>query len=233
MAYFQLEVCSFVSISFLSFYWIDFIVFSQPEACSSVSISFLPFCWIWDLCFLSAGGLSVSISLLPFCWIEFTAVFQLEACSSVSISFLPFCWIEFVAIFQLEAISSVSNSFLPFPSIESITNRNLPPAAVSYLTSKFSFGFFLSLEDYILTFDLGKRWCFPSTRSLFDREHFLSSILLSWVHCFLSNRSLFVCCLSARSLFVREHMFWVHNKSKPPTRRGFVFDVIRCRTQCP
>ena len=45
-----------------------------------------------------------------------------------------------------------------------------------------------------------------SARSLFAREHFLSSILLNWVHCFLSARSLFVRAHFLSSILLN----WVH-----------------------
>ena len=155
MAYFQLEVCSFVSISFLSFYWIDCFSFIAPFSLSQKLVR------PWAFPFFH----SVEFEIFAF--------FQLFSLRGLSVSIS----VEF-EIFAF---------FSHFPS----------PVLLNWIH------------------------CCLSARSLFVREHFLSSILLNWVRCYLS----------ARSYFVREHFLssislnWVHNRSKPPARRGLVFDI--------
>ena len=132
-------------IPFLPPYWIDFVAFFQLE------IFFLKWC-------------------LPSCWNELIAFFQLEACSSASISFVSFYSIEFIVFFP--------HSFLLFCWIEIVflSARNLFVPA---------FPFFLPIELHsLLSFSLKN----------FVWNHFRFSILLSWVHCFLSAKSLQLAC---------------------------------------
>ena len=149
----------------------------------------------------------LSIPFLPPYWIDFVAFLQLEIFLPEIISFLPSCWIEFIAFFQLEACSFASISFVSFYWIE----------------------FFVFFPHYFLLF------CWIEIITFFQLEacsflHFLSSILLNCIHCFLSDWNIlfeiisffpscwieFIAFYSARSLFVREHFVclillnWIH-----------------------
>ena len=206
-SFLQLEAFSCLSIPFLPPYWIDFVAFFQleiflPEIISSILLN-------WIHCFLSARSLFVREHFLRFILLNWVhcilsaflpsvllnwnySFFQLEASSflhflswillnyircflsawnilSEIISLFPSCWIEFIAFFQLEACLSVSISFVSYYWIEFIVF--------------FQHSFFLFCWIEIITF-------FQLEASSF--LHFLSSILLNWLRCFLSTWKIFV-----------------------------------------
>ena len=134
IAFFQLEVCSSVTICFLSFYWIIVIIFFSQNVFPPWASPFFHSVELNSLLFSARFVREYFVSSILLNWVDgFFSTGNLfvreHVLSSILLNWVHCC-------LPMEDISSVSISFLPFSWIKSITNRNFPPSVVSYLTSK-------------------------------------------------------------------------------------------------